>query len=127
MEARLQGMRRPYLGASGVCSVDSLSVISAKTWSGEVITHQRVNAKDVFTHRGEFQRCDADFPTVSTTVDFGTQCAAYDLVAKADTQDTDARLRLEDLLCEVDQLEDPGVVVERVVFCEDKCQVFGFL
>lgn len=101
MATRLQGMRRPYLGAFGVCSVClcQLRLLKLVRRRG---AYQGIDAEDVLAYGGEFERCDADFPAVGATVDFGTQSAAYDLVAKADAQDTDARLRLENLLCEVD-------------------------
>lgn len=78
--------------------------------------YQCVNAEDVFAQGGEFERCDADFPALLAACDFGAQSAADDLVAEADTEDADARLRFQDFAGKFDELDDPWVVVEGVVF-----------
>jgi len=42
-------------------------------------------------------------------------------MAETNTQDADAGLRVvQDFLGEVDEFEDPRVVVEGIVFCEEK-------
>jgi len=42
-------------------------------------------------------------------------------MAETDTQDADAGLRVvQDFLGEVDEFEDPRVVVEGIVFCEER-------
>lgn len=50
-------------------------------------------------------------------------------MAETDAQHADAGLGIQDFLGEVDEFEDPGVVVERIVFCkrQNKSVSMGFL
>ena len=41
-------------------------------------------------------------------------------MAETDAQDADAGLRVQNFLGEVDEFEDPRVVVEGIVFCEER-------
>lgn len=87
-----------------------------KATCSRIKTYERVLLKHFFAFRSQLDRQHGDFPPVVAPPDARAQRAPQDLVPEADADDADARL-LKQSLCERDELQDPGGVVEGVVFC----------
>lgn len=73
-----------------------------------------VLSKDLLSDWRQIQVCHADFPTLWAASDRDPKGAADDLVPEADAYYSYPILS-EDLPHKVDELEDPGVVVEGAV------------
>lgn len=79
-------------------------------------TYQRILPKNFLPPCRQLNRQHANLPPVVAAPHARPQRAAQDLVPKAHADDAHAVL-LQHALRESDQLEDPRVVVEGIVFC----------
>jgi len=90
-----------------------------RLWLQTVVTgwtYECVLLEDLFTLCGKLYRHYRDFPSIIAAPDLGSCSSSDDLVTKTYTDDTNSIL-FEQFLCKVDELQDPWVVVEAVVFC----------
>jgi hypothetical protein len=95
-----------------------LATVVSRRWSHDSTlgtTYKRILLEHVLPLGGQFNRQDGDFPAVVRPSDTRSQRTPEDLMPEADADDADAVL-LQQLLRKVNQLQNPGVVVERVVF-----------
>ena len=80
-------------------------------------THQSVLLEHFLAFGGQFDRQDSDLPPIVAPPDASAQRAPKDLVPEADANNAYAVL-LQHLLRELNELQNPWIVVEGVVFCE---------
>ena len=78
-------------------------------------TYQGVLLKNLLPLCSQLYRQHRDLPPIITASDFCSCRSSEDLVTETYTDDADAVL-FEQFFCEVDELQDPWVVVEGVVF-----------
>jgi hypothetical protein len=81
------------------------------------MTHQSILLEYFFAFGRQFNRQNSDLPPVIAPPDASAQRAPKDLVPKADTNDADAVL-LQHFLRKLNKLQNPGIVVEGIVFCK---------
>lgn len=80
------------------------------------MTYKSVLLENLLALCSKFDRKHGDLPPIITATHSGTQRAPKDLMTKAYADDTYAVL-LEHLFGELDKLQNPRIVVKRVVLC----------
>lgn len=81
-----------------------------------ILPYESVLLEDLFALLGQLDRQYRDLPPPLTSSNLGSCRPSNDLVTKAHANNPNPVL-FEQLLCEVDKFQDPGVVVEGVVLC----------
>jgi hypothetical protein len=97
--------------------------VSDELWEG---AYHLFYAKDPLSIAGELMLDDTDFPAPCIPAQFSTKGTTDNLVAEADTDDTDTAT-LETALGELDEAHNPLIVIECIVLrTRDQNSVDGF-